>query len=152
MTISKYNVDQITKDRSPMQVGYKAYNGATITCQPHIDEYNRLCDEVYRWEDSGRGVPEHVLNERHRHFVVMCDIALESQRQQPVVDRLTAEGAKYITPTYSIFVVSDHGNYSLAYRGNSAIAATREIFKLIARDHNVECRVNGMRFDWSATC
>ena len=65
----------MTALRTHIKAPYKAYNGTTVTCQMHIDTYNRLQDEINGWVNAGRGIPEHLLNESHRHFVIMCDIA-----------------------------------------------------------------------------
>ena len=61
--------------RKHIAKGYKAYNGAIITCQAHIDTYNAIQDNINTWITSGRDIPESLLIESHRHFVIMCDIA-----------------------------------------------------------------------------
>ena len=63
------------KLRKHIKSGYKTYNGAVLTCQLSIDHYNRLQDEINAWIKVGREVPQHLLNESHRHFVIMCDVA-----------------------------------------------------------------------------
>ena len=63
------------KLRAHIQKNYKAYNGATITCQQHIDTYNTIQDNINGWIKSGRPIPEHLLNASHQHFVIMCNIA-----------------------------------------------------------------------------
>ena len=50
------------KLRKTLQVGYRAYNGKTLTkldCQC----YNRIQNEINRWIAANREVPLHLLDE-----------------------------------------------------------------------------------------
>ena len=53
--------------------GYKAYTGKALA-NAHVDTYNRLTEEINTWIAAGRDVPEHILNERHRHFALCATI------------------------------------------------------------------------------
>ncbi|NCD26433.1 MAG: hypothetical protein EOL86_12695 [Deltaproteobacteria bacterium] len=57
-----------------IQVGYKAYNGAVLRNQASIDTYNRLTDEIEAKRAAGLDV-DWLLDARHRHFVLMCEVA-----------------------------------------------------------------------------
>lgn len=149
-TISHYNVAQYTEDRTPIAVGYLAYNGARLTCKAHIDQYNALSAEVYRWEDSGRGVPKHILNERHRHFAIMCEVALESQKLAPIVARLNVAAQYSRGPVFSVFSTTAHGNWNRHYLGGSAHNAAQEARKLVAEGAcGVSIRCDGVDVDWA---
>lgn len=80
MPNNPYNQPHQDRTRDPLVAPYECYNGAVITKQSVLDGYNSLSSEIHRWEDSGRGVPTHLLNARHRHFVIMADIAKGNTR------------------------------------------------------------------------
>ena len=76
---------------------YRAYNGATVTCQAHIGTYNRIQDAINGWLDAGREPPEWLLNESHRHFALMADIAKEREVEQ----RNPWDGGEWFPPAGS---------------------------------------------------
>ena len=39
--------------RTHIAAPYLAYNGATITCESHFADYNRIQDDINRWIDAG---------------------------------------------------------------------------------------------------
>ena len=55
--------------RSHISAPYTCWNGFVITCTAHIDDYNVIQDDINRWIDAGRDVPEWLLNWSHRKFV-----------------------------------------------------------------------------------
>lgn len=63
------------KLRTHITAPYRAYNGATITCQAHIDTYNAIQDDINIWIRDRRPIPEWLLNWSHRHFVMMAQLA-----------------------------------------------------------------------------
>lgn len=59
----------MTEPQEMLPYGYKAYTGVVIH-PVHIDRYNDYTKEINRWIEAGRPAPEHLLNARHRHFVI----------------------------------------------------------------------------------
>lgn len=59
----------------PIPYGYKAYTGKVLNDYA-VDTYNRLTLECKAWEDAGREVPAHLLNEKHRHFVISAQVSI----------------------------------------------------------------------------
>ncbi len=162
MKNNPYNEPHADRDREPLKVGYQCYNGATLTCQAHIDDYNRMSAEIHRWEDSGRGVPSHLLDERHRHFVIMCALALEGVKLKPIMEKLTTnvetlrERNKFILgyhPKYSVFGVTADGSWSrILITGNAydaAKAAWKESLHPTGKNVGVDIRVDGVSVAWA---
>lgn len=56
--------------RGHIEAPYTTFTGAIMN-QIMVDGYNRNQDEINRWIDDGREVPEHLLNESHR-FINTC--------------------------------------------------------------------------------
>lgn len=60
--------------REHITAPYRCYNGRIITCQAHIDNHNRIQDDINIWIDAKREVPEWLLDWSHRNFVAIAEL------------------------------------------------------------------------------
>lgn len=60
--------------REHIEAPYLAYNGAVLN-ETQCKEYNTIQDDINRWIDAKREVPEWLLNHSFRTFNIMCEVS-----------------------------------------------------------------------------
>ena len=60
---------ELVARRQHIPYGYRAFTSKILSVAA-VDRYNVLQDEINTWIDAEREVPEHLLNESHRHMAM----------------------------------------------------------------------------------
>lgn len=58
--------------RDMLHYGYRTYTGKVL-CDTHVDVLNRMYEDINAYVDAGKGVPEELLNDAHRTFVMFAE-------------------------------------------------------------------------------